>query len=478
MLAAEQSVDRPSEVFDRSENQYRLLWFVILDPHSGECSGAGMRFINFARELTRSGVSVYFAVNCWPGQDVQSMREYLSRLKDEKVIAGSFILQYRYSHRQGTIGALAFHPGLTNIILKSVRSAAVDSICKFAEANEINVFINSDRMLLFLGPALMGRLPVICDWTDSLVLYYLRALNRRIRDRNFKGLIGFIRDFQTNLIAEIYYGRRSTFNLAVSPVDKEWLDWTNFRASKNRLVMNGAKMPAYSAVAKTPKRLIFSGVMDFAPNYEGALWFLNEVFPLVLKKHPDSTFVLAGMNPPRELKERANEHIHVTGFVDDMGAEISCSSLYVAPMISGGGFKNKIIEAIVNGTYVVGTRLSVEFLAPEVRNLLSVVRTAEEMATAINTFLDDPSQFDERLKQIQATIRSQFSWRNQSLDFLHLLADAHAVHFAPSPMSERDLKLQKPRRQAINDTLRFSRQISSRSPDVSIATESSKTKLV
>lgn len=428
---------RSVKVSEGSDNRYRLLWLVILDPDRGECSGAGMRFINFARELTSAGVLVYFAVNCWPGQDIQSMREYLACLKEQKVIAGSLILQYRYSHRQGTMGALAFHPGLTNFVLKSVRSAAVDSIWKFAEANEINVFINSDRMLLFLGPALAGRLPVICDWTDSLVLYYLRALNRRIRGLDYKGLIGFLRDFQTNLIAEGYYGRRSTFNLVVSPVDKEWLNRTNFCASKNRLIMNGAKMPAYSAVVKTPKRLIFSGVMDFAPNYEGALWFLDKVFPLVLNRHPDATLVLAGMNPPRELQERANKRVQVAGFVEDMGAEISCSSLYVAPMISGGGFKNKIVEAITNGTYVVGTRLSVEFLAPEIRKLLSVVRTPEEMARAINAFLDDPSQFDERLKQVRAAIISQFSWSNRTLELLHLLADAYAVHFRPSPVSER-----------------------------------------
>jgi hypothetical protein len=265
-----------------------------------------MRFINFARELTQSGVAVYFVVNCWSGQDFQQMRAYLTSLKEQKLIAGFLILSYRYSHRQGTMGALMFHPGLTNAILKPVRTPAVETVRKFVEDNKINVFINSDRMLLFLGAALLKDVAVICDWTDSLVLQYSRAFATRMRNRQFRGLTSFFRDFQTNVIAEAYYGRRSTFNLLVSPIDKKWMDRTTFCASRNRLVLNGAKIPGYSTARKTPKRLIFSGVMDFAPNYEGALWFLNKVFPLVLRRHPDATLVLAG-NESRPRAYRARE---------------------------------------------------------------------------------------------------------------------------------------------------------------------------
>lgn len=176
--------------------------------------------------------------------------------------------------------------------------------------------------------------------------------------------------------------------------------------------------------------------MDFAPNYEGALWFLNEVFPLVLNRHPDAKLVLAGMNPIPELVARANEHVEVTGFVENMGAEIARSSLYVSPMISGSGFKNKVVEAVVNGTYVVGTRLSVEFLAPELRQLLAVVRGPEHMAAAINTFLDDPSQFDEKLMRIQMAVRDHFSWHKRSTDLLQLLGHAYRSHFTQSLISE------------------------------------------
>jgi glycosyltransferase involved in cell wall biosynthesis len=406
----------------------RLLWIVNLDPQAGECSGAGMRFINLSRELAQSGVAVFFAVNCWPGEDAGKIRDCLRFLRQQNVIEDFLVLEYSYPRWKGTLGALGLHPELTDVVLKGVRSSTIDSVRTFVEANGINVCMTSDRKLLFVASALLRTMPVIFDWTDSAVLYYLRALRTRIRRGEFKGLIGFFRDFQTNLIAEAYYGRRATFNLAVSPVDRKWLGRTNLSPRKNRLVMNGAKCPTCSAVKKIPNRLIFSGAMGFPPNYEGALWFLDEVFPLILQRHPDTHIVLAGINPVKELIQRANRHVRVTGFVPDMGAEIASSSLYVSPLISGSGFKNKIVEAIMNGTYVVGTPMSFEFLDSELRPLVTVTKNAEQMAAAVNDFLDNPCKFDSRLDKLQKLVISRFSWAKSASELLLVLSDAHSLY--------------------------------------------------
>ena len=388
-----------------------------------------MRFINFARELTRAGVTVFFAVNCWPGDDIAEIRDFLCSLKAQNIIEDFLVLQYSYPRWKGTFGAMAFHPALTARALKGVRRPTVDSLRTFAETKHIDVCITSDRKLLFAGAALLDRMPVVFDWADSYLLYYLRALGNRIRCCEFKGMFGFLRDFQSNVLAEGYYGRKAVFNVAVSPVDQKWLGRVNFSPAKNRLVLNGVKPPAGISRPKIPKRLIFSGAMDFAPNYEAALWFLDEVFPMVLRKHRDAQLVLAGMNPIPELLARQSAHVRVTGFVPDLGAEIACSSLYVSPLISGSGFKNKIVEAIVNGTYVVGTPMSFEFLDAKVQQLLSVPGNAEEMAAAINDFLDDPRRFDSRLSEAQRWVAESFSWADRASDLLNVVRDAHSGYF-------------------------------------------------
>jgi glycosyltransferase involved in cell wall biosynthesis len=282
----------------------------------------------------------------------------------------------------------------------------------------------SDRRLFFMGDALRNDLPTILDWTDSLTLHYWRALGARIRGLEFGGLYGFLRDYQANVAAEWYYGRRAHLNTTVSRVDKRWFDRTNFRPERNRLWMNGTKIEERASVAKVAKRLIFSGAMDYTPNHEGALWFIDEVFPLVLKRHPDATFVVAGVNPVAKLAGKASDRIQITGFVEDLGAEIARSSLYVAPLLSGGGFRNKVVEALAKGTYLVGTPMSVEFLPDNFQKLIPVADDAAGFAELVVTYLDDPAAYQDRLEQLRQVVISDFSWRGRTDDLLRFLAEA------------------------------------------------------
>ncbi len=38
------------------------------------------------------------------------------------------------------------------------------------------------------------------------------------------------------------------------------------------------------------KLVLFTGVFDYLPNEQGALWFLEEIWPLVLQRHADASF--------------------------------------------------------------------------------------------------------------------------------------------------------------------------------------------
>jgi glycosyltransferase involved in cell wall biosynthesis len=401
---------------------------VNLDPSVGESHGAGMRFLNFARELSAAGVHVYFAVNVFPGDDAEALRRFLQNLEATGVIAGSLLTRYSYSARQGRMGALLLYPGFTNWSLRNLQRKTVEQVIEFVKLNAINAAIVSDRRLFFIGDAIRKKLPTLLDWTDSMALHYWRALLARLRAREWSGLFGFLRDYQTNVISEFYYGRRAAINTVVSPVDKAWLDATNLKKSANRLWMNGTNTQDSVPVEKIPNRLIFSGAMDYSPNVEGALWLIDEVLPLVWRTHPDVQFVIAGVNPVPALMARANARIKVTGFVPDLGFEIARSSLYVAPLLSGGGFRNKIIEAIMKGTYVVGTPISVEFLPAHLRKLISIANNGRDMADAVVTHLDDPARCSARLDQLRSIVKSEFSWRGRTQDLVRFLGEAQAIH--------------------------------------------------
>ena len=70
--------------------------------------------------------------------------------------------------------------------------------------------------------------------------------------------------------------------------------------------------------------------------------------PSGVEPAPGSLLHDCGANPIPALLERASKNVVVTGFVEDLNREIACSEIFVAPLVSGGGFKNKVLEAIAN----------------------------------------------------------------------------------------------------------------------------------
>jgi glycosyltransferase involved in cell wall biosynthesis len=220
---------------------------------------------------------------------------------------------------------------------------------------------------------------------------------------------------------ERYYARKSARSLVVSPVDKQALDRLSGRPDRSVILLNGVRIPPATENPKVPLQLIFTGNMSFPPNYEAALWFLDFVFPLVQAEIPEVKLVLAGATPPQQLLQRANSNIQVTGFVDDLNAEIARSSLFVAPLISGGGFKNKVVEALANRTYVVASPLAVEFLEPSIRELVTVETDPARMAIAIIQFLRNPAAFADRLDQLHNFVKDQLSWSGKTSELLRLI---------------------------------------------------------
>jgi glycosyltransferase involved in cell wall biosynthesis len=210
--------------------------------------------------------------------------------------------------------------------------------------------------------------------------------------------------------------------VVVSPVDQRALARISGGSSHVVTLLNGVSLPPpRSDNRKIKNRLIFSGNMDFPPNYNAALWFLDHVFPRILERVPDAQFVIAGANPPPYLRECASRNVAVTGYVEDLNAEIARSSLYVVPMVSGGGFKNKVVEAIVNHTYVVATPIAVEFLDPGTRGLIAVAESPEQMADVIVQLLLDPQVSASRLSALYNHIVENFPWSKRAEELLAIV---------------------------------------------------------
>jgi glycosyltransferase involved in cell wall biosynthesis len=135
--------------------------------------------------------------------------------------------------------------------------------------------------------------------------------------------------------------------------------------------------------------LLFTGHLRWAPNREGLLWLLREVWPRVRERSPAAKLVVVGADPPAEALGLAGERVEFTGYVDDIGAWFERASVILVPILSGSGVRLKLIDGLATGRPVIATPLGA--LGFEVRDgeHLLIAGSAQAFADAAVLLLGD-----------------------------------------------------------------------------------------
>ncbi|MBN1486963.1 MAG: glycosyltransferase [Anaerolineae bacterium] len=127
---------------------------------------------------------------------------------------------------------------------------------------------------------------------------------------------------------------------------------------------------------------VFTGTMDFRPNVDGILWFAQDVWPRIRAVLPNAHCYVVGRHPhPRLDSLRALPGFVITGSVPDTRPYINAATVYIVPLLVGGGTRLKILEASAMGKAIVSTGLGAEGF-PEAGKSLLLADTAAEFADA------------------------------------------------------------------------------------------------
>jgi glycosyltransferase involved in cell wall biosynthesis len=151
-------------------------------------------------------------------------------------------------------------------------------------------------------------------------------------------------------------------------------------------------------------------MMGYVPNYEGIIWFLDNIFPLIRKEIPNIKIYIVGKNPPQKLRKRATGNIIVTGFVKDVRPYVWRSSVYVVPLRMGGGTRLKVLEALAMKKPVVTTSIGCEGI--DVTNDETVLKADNPEAFADSVIkLIGRKELRDRLSQNgHELIHSKYRW--------------------------------------------------------------------
>lgn len=106
--------------------------------------------------------------------------------------------------------------------------------------------------------------------------------------------------------------------------------------------------------------LFHIGAMDWQPNIEAIDWFLKSCWPVIHKNFPSLKLYLAGRKMPKELLKKPPKNVVVSGAVPNAIDYMKDKAIMIVPLLSAGGIRVKIIEAMAMGKTVISTKTGAE----------------------------------------------------------------------------------------------------------------------
>jgi glycosyltransferase involved in cell wall biosynthesis len=149
--------------------------------------------------------------------------------------------------------------------------------------------------------------------------------------------------------------------------------------------------------------------MSFAPNVEAALYFVKEVMPL-LRRRGQVRLTLVGNRPAPEVQALAGRDIEVTGFVEDVRPFLDRAAVFVCPMLSGAGIKNKILQAWAMSVPVVATSAATGGLAVQEGGNILLGDTPQALADAILRVTHDAALASRLGAGGRRTVIDRYTW--------------------------------------------------------------------
>ncbi len=145
----------------------------------------------------------------------------------------------------------------------------------------------------------------------------------------------------------------------------------------------------YTPPDTEPPTVGFIGGLDWLPNQEGIVWFLEQVWPIFRRKHPRAELFIAGRNCPKWLYRYADAHTHILGAVPDAKAFLQAHPIFIAPLFSGSGIRIKLIEAFAMGRAIVATPIAAESLIFEEGKHLLLAETPQDFVESLSALYVD-----------------------------------------------------------------------------------------
>jgi sugar transferase (PEP-CTERM/EpsH1 system associated) len=330
----------------------------------------------------------------------------------------------RVPHLRNRVRGLVSLPGDTPLTLSLLRSpGAAPALERMLAGGRPDVVLacSSSMAALALQPPL-ADIPLVIDFVDVDSVKW-DALSRR---SSWPLSWIYRREHRTLTAFEAIAARRAFSSVVVT--DREVAALRAFAPDvRAETIPNGIDLQRFGrpADARSDPQVVFTGVMNYEPNADGAVWLGREIWPLVRRTHPDARLEIVGSSPTAAVRDLQSDAlgIDVTGSVPDVCPYLWNARVAVAPLRVARGIQNKVLEAAAAGLPCVVTPAVRDGLPASLQALCPVAESSQAFADAIARQLESPVPADVMVSSVSA-----LDWAATLERLPLLLVEAAAAH--------------------------------------------------
>jgi len=265
------------------------------------------------------------------------------------------------------------------------------------------------------------RIRKMLDYQDALSI----GFERRSKKSNFWGRFFYqteanrLRKYEQKIFDE--YDDK----IIITAEDRQYIN----RDDKEKIVVvpNGIDLAFFLPKNNVEKKidLLFVGNMQYEPNVLCVKYIVQKILPIIQKSKSDVTLMIAGADPKNEVLELQRENVIITGRLNDIREAYSQGKVFLAPMQTGTGLQNKLLEAMAMRLPVVSSELCNKAINAKENIEILIGRKPEEYAQHCINLLNNSLLRDTISENALNFVKTNYSW-GKNVSILKDLIDKFA----------------------------------------------------
>lgn len=193
------------------------------------------------------------------------------------------------------------------------------------------------------------------------------------------------------------------------------------------IVSNGVDSTKFSP-KQTQKKydVLFIGNLTYAPNQQAVRFLISTMLPALITLKPDIRVAIAGANMSVTIQNKQSKNLICLGWVDDIVALYNEASVFVAPLFSGAGLQNKVLEAMSCEVPVVCTTVVNASLQATNKEVL-IANNAQEFAEKVLELLSDKEEYTRMTKLSRNFILKHYQWQIENEKLKQILSGVNQL---------------------------------------------------